>query len=321
MLLRPSSTLSAPVPRLPSLGSNCLHDATASLGSLGLLVTRWRHPRSRVIRLTFTFPSQVPGLSLPSNLIFVFVPVLALIPIPMTILVPVPIPMLVPVPTSTPAPVPVTGSSLPSLGPGSSVSTTSSDRRRVLHPKLRDTFRLHLLFTEIMSRAEWYYSVWSITLLILISRYGGFQSSPPLLSRSRSHSHIHCCPRLRLYSCPRCRPHLRFVLPSSPPFPFPSPLPSPSPFSSPSAPSHPTDRPGYPLDKMRVHRQRLLRTVLLGTRKGHSLSAEMMSCREPKRLMENRRESHSFLQMPGLVGVYLQLVLYPSDCVLLIAGR
>ena len=54
-----------------------------------------------------------------------------------------------------PVPVPVTVFSLLSLGPGFPLGTTSSDRRRVLRPKLLATNKRHILSTEMMFRAEW----------------------------------------------------------------------------------------------------------------------------------------------------------------------
>ena len=112
-----SSALPAPVPRLPSLGSRPPHDAIVSLGRrvlrLWLLVPRWRHPLCRVFRPISTITSYVPGIFLPSTLLFVFVPVPASTPasIPILLIVHIPVLILVPVP------VPVTVSYLPPLVP------------------------------------------------------------------------------------------------------------------------------------------------------------------------------------------------------------
>ena len=132
-------------------------------------------------------------------------------------------------------------------------------------------------------------SAWSS--ILLLSSSDRYQSSPPtplpsplpFPSHSRLpysikvscyHSSLHCCPRFR----PRSRPRLRFAFVLSSPSRslLLSPLSSPScvrslvftlfPVCSFSPP-----RCGYPLDTMRVHKDRVLRMELLGARKRHSL--------------------------------------------------
>ena len=97
-LLRLSSALPNPVPRILSLGSGPQHDAMVSLGRrvlrLCLLVTCSRHPPSRVFR---------SGLSLLFTLISILVPIFSPVPAPIPTLV------LIPVLIFPPAPAPVPG--------------------------------------------------------------------------------------------------------------------------------------------------------------------------------------------------------------------
>ena len=142
------AALSDPVPCLPSLGYGHLHDAMFSLGR-----RVWRHPLSRIFRSTFTTTSQVPGLSLSFTLPSVFFPYPFSFPVLiLSCLRPVPVLIFVPVPI--PVPVPVTAPCVLSLRPGSSLSTTSPDRRQILRPNFLATFKHQLLSMKMTPRAE-----------------------------------------------------------------------------------------------------------------------------------------------------------------------
>ena len=150
-LIRLSSALSDPIPRLPHPGSGSYHDTTVALGRrvlrLRLLVTRWCHPSSRVFR---------PGDFLYNTLIYILVPVFS--PVPASIASPTPTLALIlvivfsPVPTITP--VAVTVFFLPCLVPCPPLGTVSTGRCRVLCAKLLATYRRHLLSTEMTLRVE-----------------------------------------------------------------------------------------------------------------------------------------------------------------------
>ena len=185
-------------------------------------------------------------------------------------------PVLVFVPVLASVPVPASVSSLPSLVPGSSMGTTLSDRRRVLRPKLVATCKRHLLSS--VPRAELqclvFYYIYFLMRWILES-----PQRPPslsiIISILASAAALISVPApvpvpvLRLFSFLRSRPRSRLVY-ITVPVPDPDPVPVP-------ARSFPSLIRGYPFSTMHLHRQRALRTELLGARKRHSLFAEMMA--------------------------------------------